>query len=91
MAPIDTIFKKEQPFYQKYHLTKMALNKNSTLQKLHLKKTAFHENGISELTLLFFWSTTNILLIEPTPTIRHKLEKYNFKLSWPWVWITQQI
>ena len=32
----------------------MALNKNSTLQKLHLKKTAFHENGISELTLLFF-------------------------------------
>ena len=54
MAPIDTIFKKEQSSYQKYHLTKMALNKNSTLQKLHLKKTAFHENGISELTLLFF-------------------------------------
>ena len=44
---------------------------------LLLSKTGPNINGISQkwyltTTLLAFWSTTNTLLIEPTPTIRHR-------------------
>ena len=46
-----------------------------------LAKTASHKNGISKLLLLVFSSTTNTLLIKPTPTIRHKLEKVDFKMT----------
>ena len=54
---------------------KMTPNINRTSQKWHLKKLASQN-----LTLLVFWSTTNTLLIEPTPTLRHKLKKLNFKV-----------
>ena len=58
MEAIDAMLQKGHSSYQKYHLTKIAS----------------HKNGISRLTLLVFWSNTNTLLIEATPTIRHKLE-----------------
>ena len=61
MEPIDTALQKGQSSYQKYHFAKMAPNKNNGIsQKCHLT-----------ITLLVFWSTTNTLLIEPTPTIRY--------------------
>ena len=91
MAPIDKMLQKGHSSYQKYHFTKMAPNVNGTSQKWHLTKTASHKNYIPRLTLLVFWSTTNTLLIEPTPRIRHKLEKHDYKIPWPWVWIRQQI
>ena len=43
------------------------------------------KNGISKIWLLVFSSTTKTLLIKPTPTIRRKLEKLDFKIPWPWV------
>ena len=67
MALIDTILQKGYSSYQKYHLTKMTRNINGTSQKWHLKKLASQN-----LTLLVFWSTTNTLLIEPTPTVTHR-------------------
>ena len=91
MALIDTILRKGHSSYQKYHLTKIAPNINGTSQKRHLTKTASHKNSTSKLILLVFWSTTNTLLIIPTLTIRHKLEKLDFKIPWPWVWILLQI
>ena len=60
-------------------LSKIPPHKNGTQHKWHLIKTVPHKNGISKLTFLVFWSTTNTLLIEPTLTIRHKLEKHDFK------------
>ena len=48
----------------------MAPNLNGTSQKWHLTKTASHENGILKVASL---------VIEPTLTIRHKLEKLDFK------------
>ena len=91
MAPIDRILQKGHSSNQKYHLTKIAANINDTSQKWHLPKTTTaHKNGISKLTLLVFWSTTNTLPIETTPTtIRHKLEKLDFKIPRSWVWIIQ--
>ena len=80
MALIDTILQKGHSSYQKYHLTKMAANINGTSQKWHLRKLASHKNGTSKLLLLVFSSTTNTLLVKPTPTIRHKLEKREFKV-----------
>ena len=68
----------------------MAPNIKYTSQKWHLIKTRSPKNGILKLTLLILWSVTNTKLIEPTPTIRHKLEKYDFKISLSWVWIIQQ-
>ena len=84
MAPIDTLLQKKHSSYQEYHLTKMAPNLFGASQKWHLKKTASHKNGISKLTLLVFWSTTNTLLIEPIPTIIHQLKKHDFKITWQW-------
>ena len=72
-------------------LSKIPPQKNGTQHKRHLTKTASHKNGIPKLFLLVFSSTTNTLLIKPTPTIRHKLEKLDFKIPWPWVWIILQI
>ena len=68
----------------------MAPNIKYTSQKWHLIKTRSPKNGILKLTLLVFWSATNTKLTERTPTIRHKLENYDFKISWLWVWIIQQ-
>ena len=61
MPPIDTVLQKRHFHYQKNHLAKTAPNINDISQKRHLTTT-----------LLAFWSTTNTLLIEPTPTIRHR-------------------
>ena len=61
MALTDTALQKRQSPYQKYHLAKMASNENNGIS---------HECHLT-ITLLVFWSTTNTLLIEPTPTIRH--------------------
>ena len=91
MVFIDTMLQKGHFSYQKYHLRKMVPNINGTSNKWHLTKAATHKKVISKLTLLVFWSTTNTLLIEPTATIRHKLEKHHFKIPLPWVWIIQQI
>ena len=75
MALIDTKLPKKHCSYQKYHLTKMAANVNDTSQKWTLTKMTSYKNGISKLLLLVFSSTTNTLLIKPTPTIRPKLGK----------------
>ena len=53
MAFIDAILQKGYNSYQNYHLTKMAP----------------HKNGISKLLLLVFSSTSNTMLINPTPTL----------------------
>ena len=91
MALIDTILQKGHSCYEKYHLTKMAININGTWQEWHLKKMTSQKYGISKPTLLIFSSTTNTLPIEPTPTFRHKLDILDFKRPWPWVWIILQI
>ena len=80
MGPSDLMVQKGHYSYQKYHLTKMAKTDNS-------QKTCTHKN-ISQkwhLTTYFilttvFQSTTNTLLIEPNPTIRHRLVKV--RLVW---------
>ena len=77
--------------YFLYYFMKMALNINGTLKTWHLIKSAFYKNGISKLTLLVFWNTNDTLLIEPTPRIRHKLEKIDFEIPWPWVLLIQHI
>ena len=61
MPPTETVLQKGHSSYQKYQLAKMAPNINGISQKWHLKTI-----------LLFFRSTINTLLIEPTPTIRHR-------------------
>ena len=61
MVPIDTVLQKGHSSYQKCYFTKMATSINGISQKWYLT-----------ITLLAFWSTTNTLLIEPTPTIRHR-------------------
>ena len=56
-----------------YNITKRVLllsrippNKNGTQHKWNLAKMTSHKIGISKLALLVFWSTINILLIEPS-------------------------
>ena len=60
MAPIETVLQKGHSSYQKYHVAKMAPNINGISQNWYLT------------TLLAFWSTTNTLVIEPNPAIRHR-------------------
>ena len=60
--------------------TKIPPDKNGTQHKWHLTKMSSHKNGISKLTLLIFRRITNNLLIKPTPTIKHRLEKLDFKI-----------
>ena len=62
MAPIGTVLQNGYSSYQKYHLAKMAPSINDISQKWYLKTT-----------ILAFWSTTNTLIIEPAPTIRHRI------------------
>ena len=78
MSPIDTILPKRHCSYQKYHLTKIAANINGTSQKWHLKT-------------FIIGFLKYVLLIKPTPAIRHKLEKLDFKMKWSWVWFILQI
>ena len=61
MALIDTVLQKGHSSFKKYHFAKIAPNINGISQKCHLTST-----------LLAFSSTTNTLLIGPTPTIRHR-------------------
>ena len=61
MALIDTVLQKGNSSFKKYHFAKIAPNINGISQKCHLTST-----------LLAFSSTTNTLLIGPTPTIRHR-------------------
>ena len=72
-------------------LSKIPPDKNGTQHKWHLTKMSSHKNGISKLTLLIFRCITNNLLIKPTPTITHRLEKLDFKIPWPWVSVILQI
>ena len=65
---------------QSYIELQILTNFDGTQHKWHLTKTTSHKNGISELLLLVFSSITNTLLIKPTPKIRHKLEKLDFKI-----------
>ena len=82
MALLDTILQKGHSSYQKYHLIKMASNINCTSekwisQKRHLKTY-----------IIGFLKYYQLLA---TPTITQKLEKRDFKIPWPWVWIILQI
>ena len=54
---------------------------NATSQKWHVTKATSHKNGISKFKLFVFRGTTNTLLLESPATIRHKLEKLDFKIS----------
>ena len=82
---------KKTLFLSKTSPHKMVPDINGTSQKWHLTKMASHKNGTSKLTLLVFWSTANTRLIKPTPAIRQKLKKLDFKTPWPLVWIVLQI
>ena len=75
MALIDTILQKGHSSYQKDHLTKMAPNINGISQKWYITKIVTQN--------LHYWLSEVLittLLIKTTPTIRHKLEKLDFKI-----------
>ena len=80
MALIDTILQKGHSSYQKDRLTKMAPNINGISQKCISQK--WHVTKMATQNL-HYWSSEVLLttlLIETTPTIRHKLEKLDFKI-----------
>ena len=71
MAPIGTMLQKGHSSYQKYHLIKMTYHKNCISQKWHIKTY-----------IIGFLKYYQHPAIEPTHTIRQKIEKHEFGNVW---------